>query len=153
MKLLFFKTLRNLALPQRWVIFFFFKLSKFREKGFFLQDMEKELIQVRRKNWKSLNLKQEPIQILRNIGLSSKDWALIFFLWEDLGYLKTVNQVKVCLFLSKVWNSKIYDLEWSKKNYAFFIMFNDFRFGLWIFTKHLTYTCLKCFFFSHEKSH
>ena len=33
----------------------------------------------------------------------------------------------------------------------FFILFNDFRFGLGIFTTHVTYICLKCLF--HMENH
>ena len=72
------------------------------------------------------------------------------FLLELLVYLKNCPPRFVLLFLTMVWNSKIYNLKWGEKNMIFLIMFHDFRFGFWIVTTHLKYKCLKCIF--HTKN-
>ena len=77
-------------------------------------------------------------------SFSLKGWALTF-LMRGFGLSNKLSIKVGFAFSNKGLKSKDLRFRMKKKKFMlFFVMFNDFRFGLGIFTTHLTYICHNC---------
>ena len=90
--------------------------------------------------------------ILLNIRISCKSWALTFVM-RGFWLSKKLSIEVGFAFSNKGLKSQDLRFRMKKKLIicSFFIMFNDVRFGLVIFTTNLTYLCLQCLF--HMENH
>ena len=97
-------------------------------------------------HWTALNSSTLHRSSIHSTIMCYKGWALTFVM---RGFRLSKKQSIEVGFAFSNKDLKFQDLRCRmkrKKLYAHFIMFNEFRFGLGLFTTHLTYICLKFLF-------